>query len=171
MKTWKAACSELWLCSNSFGSLSYSDEWGMPHPKWRYPTCPHHCCNEALQNNVANPNRGCASHLSEFHLTVCQKVQGQWLTLFFFSLLTYKSWHTEGPCRLSQRTWINKTLPRPSYKSNLMRSDREMCGGNGWTCQLTLCWSPSASEIMTGSGKVGVWSMAGLRNDKQKEKK
>lgn len=68
------------------------------------------------------------------------------LSFFFFWFLfcMYKSWHPEGTCRLSRRVEINKTSAISSYKSNLMRSNRGMCGRNIWTCQLRLCWVPSA---------------------------
>lgn len=57
---------------------------------------------------------------------------------FLFLFSTYKSWHPEGTCRLSQRAKINKTSALSSYKSNLMRCNRGMCGRNSWTCQIRL---------------------------------
>lgn len=127
----------------AFGSLSYSDEWGMSYPKRRYPTGHHHCCNccnEALQNDMANPDRGCAKfHLAEFHYSARQQVQGQGLSFFFFFfgvpvcvflLGMSKSWHPEGTCGLSQRAKINKTSALSSQILNLMRSSRGMCGRN-----------------------------------------
>lgn len=76
--------------------------------------------------------------------------------LFFFS--TYKSWHPEGTWGFSHGGKINKTSAISPSKSNLMRSNRGMCGRNSWTCRIRLCWVPSAFQMMIlwGTG-VDVW--------------
>ena len=94
-------------------------------------------------------------------------MQGHWLSFFLFLFSTYKSWHPEGTCGLSQRAEINKTSAISSYKSNLMRSNRGMCGRNSWTCQLF----PSAFEIMTRGCTVVDRSMIWERDLKKRKRR